>query len=99
MDLKDILKQAEGFQSKLRGLEEELTGLETIGESGGGMIEVRLNGKYEVVSLVISDQAQKEDKEVLAELVMAAMNNAVAKMHELRQKKQGAVLFGGSDNV
>jgi len=99
MDLKDILKQAEGFQSKLQGLEEELTALETIGEAGGGMIEVRLNGKYEIVSLTITDQAHKEDKEVLAELVMTAANNAVTKMHELRQEKQGALLLGGLDNV
>lgn len=101
MDLKDIFKQAQGLQGKLQDLEKELIASEVKGESGGGMVEVRLNGKYEVVSLIIEEQAYEEGREVLAELVAAAINNAVANMQEVRQKKQSEMLglFGDPTNV
>ena len=99
MDLKNLLKQAEGIQGKLQHLEQELLSLEASGESGGGMVQVRINGNYGMVSLDISDQAYDEGKDVLAELIVAAMSDAVNKMHGVRRKKQNELLGFFSGNV
>ena len=95
MDLKSLFKQAEGIQDRLRHLERDLLSLETAGESGGGMVQVRLDGNYGILSLDISDQAYDEGREVLAELIVAAMGDATDKMHEMRRKKQNELLGVG----
>lgn len=92
MDIKDILKQAEGVQAQLKEMEKELLRLEVSAESGGGMVKARINGKHELISLDISDQAYEEGKEILAELILAAINNATEKMQKTKQEKQQGLL-------
>ena len=92
MDIKEILKQAEGMQTQLKEIEEELLRLRVSAESGGGMVRATINGKGEIISLDISEQAYQEGREILAELVIAAVNNATEKMEEVRKDKQKNLL-------
>ena len=90
----DILKNAGKIQEQMGVFQERLGLLTATGSSGGGMAEVIMNGKMEVLSLQISPEAM-EDREMLQDLVMAAFNNALEKVRELIQKETMAMIPGG----
>ena len=86
-NLNELMKKAQEMQKKMQWVQHELTSTEITGESGGGMIKVIMNGRHDVKNIVITDEAMKEGKQVLGDLIAAATNDAVRKVEKLSQEK------------
>lgn len=92
----DIMKQAKQMQENMQKMQEELAAKEVVGESGAGMVSVTMNGRHDVKRVNIDDSVMGEDKEVLEDLLAAAVNDAVRKV-ESGNKSAMADLAGGLD--
>jgi len=84
--LSNILKQAQKMQEELQKTQEKLAREEVIGESGGGMVKVTMNGKHEVKRIEIVPSLMADEKEMLEDLVVAAVNAAVQRVGEKMQE-------------
>ena len=90
-----IMKQAQQMQTKMAELQEQLAELEISGSSGGGMVQVTMSGKGELRGVKIDPSlANPDDIEVLEDLIMAAANDAKAKV-EVRVQEEMQKLTGG----
>ncbi len=95
MDLMKMMKQAQEIQGRMQKMQEELADLEVEGQSGGGLVRVRLNGKLEVRSLKIDPSLIKaEEAEMLEDLVIAAFQDAKTKAEAAVQAKMQQVTGG-----
>ena len=93
--LGNIMKQAQAMQENLKKAQEELARVEVVGNSGGGMVKVTMTCRHDVKKVEIDDALMsEEDKEVLEDLVAAALNDAVRKVEQQTQEKM-AGLAGG----
>lgn len=92
--LGNIMKQAQKMQADLQKAQERLAKEEVTGESGGGLVKVTLNGKHEVRRVEIDDSLVGDDKDMLEDLVAAAMNDAVHKVAEKTQNSMSDVTSG-----
>ena len=91
----DILKQAQDMQKKMAKVQEELKERVVEFASGGGMVTAQANGAQELVSIKIKkDVVDPSDVGMLEDLVVAAVNGALKKAHELHQKELGKVTGG-----
>lgn len=90
-----VLKQLQQMQAKMAKVQEEL-GLKTVtGTAGGGVVEVVVNGHQKVLSVTVKPEVvDPADLEMLQDLVMAAVNEAMDKARELATKEMGAVTAG-----
>ena len=78
--LTDLMQQAQKMQADMQKAQEELARAEVRGESGAGLVSVVMNGRHDVVRVSIDDAVLREDKEVLEDLLAAAVNDAVRKV-------------------
>ncbi len=90
----NIMKQAQKMQADMQKAQEELAQLEVVGESGGGMTKVTMNGKHEVRRVEIDDSLMGDDKEMLEDLLAAACNDAVHKIEKMTKDRMGDVTSG-----
>jgi nucleoid-associated protein EbfC len=90
----DILKNAQKIQEQMGAFQEKLGGIKITGSAGGGMAEIDMNGKMEVLAVRISQEAV-EDREMLQDLVTAAFNNALEKIREEVNREMGGMIPGG----
>jgi len=90
----NLMKQAQKMQADLQKAQEELAKAEIQGESGGGMVKITMNGKHEIRRVEIDDSLMGDDKEMLEDLVAAAMNDAVHKL-EAHSKEQMSDVTAG----
>jgi DNA-binding YbaB/EbfC family protein len=93
-----LLKQARDVQKNIEKVQNELDELIIEADSGGGMIKVVVNGKQQVLELTIDPDAIKEDKELLEDLIISAINNGLSKSLEESQSRMNAVtgnMLGG----
>lgn len=81
-DLGDIMKQAQQMQEKMADLQSDLSNSEVIGESGAGLVKVTMTGRHDVKSVAIDASLMSEEKEMLEDLLAAAVNDAVRKVEE-----------------
>jgi nucleoid-associated protein EbfC len=91
----NMMKQAMQMQANLKKAQDEIAALEVTGESGGGMVKVTMNGKHEVKRVQIEPQVASEDREMLEDLVAAAVNDAVNKVDAASQARMATVLPPG----
>ena len=99
-DLNDIMKQAQQMQEKMQQAQKELQAKEVLGESGAGMVKVTMTGRHDVKGVEIDAALMSESKEMLEDLLAAAVNDAVRKVEESnRSAMTGAMsgLAGGVD--
>lgn len=95
MDLSSIMQQAREMHEKMNKVQNELANKTVSGSSGGGMVQVQATGKGELISITIEDVlVNSEEKEMLQDLVAAAVNDALRKSRELA-KQEMASLTGG----
>lgn len=99
MDLQQLLAAAQQMQDHLMSAQQELADTEVEGTSGGGLVKVRVNGQGELVDLTISPAAidpadPAETAQTIADLVLAAVNNAYRAVGELQQEKMGPLAAG-----
>jgi len=92
--LGNILKQAQKMQEELQKTQAKLAQEEVAGESGGGMVKVTMNGKYEVRRVEIDVSLMEDDKEMLEDLVAAAVNAAVQRVGEKMQENMAGLTSG-----
>jgi len=92
--LGNIMQQAQKMQEDMQKAQAELENLEVTGESGGGMVSILMTGKREVRKVSIDDALVGDDKEMLEDLVAAAINDAVRKVAKLKKEKMGDVTAG-----
>ena len=90
----DLMKQAQQMQEKLQKAQQEVANAVVTGESGAGLIKVVMNGRHDVKQVNIDDSLMSEDKEILEDLIAAAVNDAVRKIETASQEKM-AGLTGG----
>lgn len=92
--ISDLMKQAQNMQAELQKAQEEMAKAEVTGEAGAGMVSVVMNGRHDVIRVSIDDAVLSEDKEVLEDLLAAAVNDAVRKV-EARNKDAMSGLASG----
>ena len=92
--LGDIMKQAQQMQEKMQNLQEEIARSEVQGEAGAGLVKITMTGRHDVKRVSIDDSLFGEDKEVLEDLIAAAVNDAVRRV-EQNQKDKMAELTAG----
>jgi len=91
--LAGLMKKAQEMQKNLEKAQEEVAKLEVEGESGAGMVKVTMTGKHDIKKVSIDD-AVMDDKEMLEDLIAAAINDANRKVEEQSQSKMGSATAG-----
>lgn len=92
--LGDLMKQAQKMQTDMQQAQEELANAEVQGESGAGMVTVTMTGRHDVKRVSIDDAVLTEDKEVLEDLLAAAVNDAVRKVEAHNQQAMSGLTSG-----
>jgi len=93
-DLGKIMKQAQRMQEEMQKSQQRLAEEEVTGESGGGMVKVLMNGKHEVRRVEIDPSLMGDDKEMLEDLVAAAVNDAAHRVSEKMQESMSGLTAG-----
>jgi DNA-binding YbaB/EbfC family protein len=92
-NINDLMKQAQAVQANVQKVQAEIAALEVLGEAGGGMVKVTMNGRHEVKRVQI-EPTIAEDREMLEDLIAAAVNDAVRKVEARTQEKMASVMAG-----
>jgi DNA-binding YbaB/EbfC family protein len=92
--LGNILKQAQKMQEELQRTQERLAREEVVGESGGGLVKVTMNGRHEVARVAIDPSLLEDDRDMLEDLVAAAFNAAAKKVGERMQESMSGLASG-----
>lgn len=93
----DILRQAQAMQQEMLAVQESLKTKELEASVGGGAVVARVNGQKELLSVALSDEIIKEaqeDKEMLQDLILSAVNEAMRQAEELSEKEMEKVTGG-----
>lgn len=94
-DMMGMMKKAKEMQEKMQAMQEEMANMETTGTSGGGLVTVVMSGQGTIVSIKIDPSLLKpEDVEILEDLIMAAHNEAKAKIETAMAEKTQAMTAG-----
>ena len=86
-NLGNLMKEAQKMQQRMQEAQEQLTQLIVKGKSGGGMIEIDMNGRHDVTKVKINRALLEEDVEMLEDLVAAAINDAVRQVEKVSKEK------------
>src|SRR5690554_7587181 len=89
-----LMKQAQQMQEKMQKMQEELANAEVTGQSGAGLVSVVMTGRHDVRRVTIDESLLTEDKEVLEDLIAAAVNDAVRKVEKNSQEKMAGMTAG-----
>ena len=95
--LGDLMKQAQQMQEKMQRLQEEIAQAEVTGEAGGGMVSITMTGRHDVKKVRIDDvllSGGADEKEMLEDLIAAAMNDAVRRAEKNQQEKMSELTAG-----
>jgi nucleoid-associated protein EbfC len=91
----NMMKQAQQLQANMQRAQAEIAALEVTGEAGGGMAKVTLTGKHEARRVSLDPSiVSSDDKEMLEDLIAAAINDAVQKLERATQEKMASVMGG-----
>ncbi len=92
----NLMKQAQKMQENMQKMQEEVAQLEVEGQSGGGMVKVVMTGRHDIKRVSIDDSLMGDDKDMLEDLIAAAVNDAVRQVEKSSQDKMSSVT-GGMD--
>ena len=92
--LGNLMKQAQEMQAKMQKAQEELANMEVTGESGAGMVTVVMTGRHDVRRVNIDPSLMGDDKEMLEDLVAAAVNDAVRKIEQSNKANMSDMTAG-----
>ena len=93
-ELGNIMKQAQRMQENMQKAQAELADMEATGQAGGGMVSVVMTGRHDVKRVNIDAGLMQEDKEMLEDLLAAAVNDAVRQIESRTQEKMASVTAG-----
>jgi DNA-binding YbaB/EbfC family protein len=89
-----LMKQAQQLQANMQKAQEELAHTEVTGEAGAGMVRVIMTGKHEVRRVSIDEKMLQDDKEMLEDLIAAAVNDAVNKIEAMMRERFSGMATG-----
>ncbi len=92
--LAGLMKQAQAMQDNMKRAQDELALMEVVGQSGAGLVKVTMTCKHDVKRVVIDPSLLAEDKDMLEDLVAAAMNDAVRRAEAVSTEKMGKLTAG-----
>jgi len=92
--LAGLMKQAQAMQDNMKKAQEAIAAMEVEGEAGGGLVRVTMTGRHDVRRVSIDASLLGEDKDMLEDLVAAAVNDAVRKVEAASQKKMAGMAAG-----
>lgn len=93
-DLNELMKQARQMQEQMQKAQEEIANMTVEGESGAGLVRVTMNGRHDVKAVTLADGLLDEDKEVVEDLIAAAVNDAVRKLEDKNKDAMGSMASG-----
>ena len=94
-----LMKQAQEMQDKMAKAQRELIDIEADGQAGGGMVSAIVNGNKEIISVSINDEVINDEKEILEDLVVAAINQALKNVNNKVEEKMSSVTGGMLGNM
>jgi len=89
-----LMKQAQQMQENMKKAQDELSNITVIGESGGGMVSVKMTCKHEIREIKIDDTLLADEKEMLEDLIIAAFNDALRRIEKKTQESMGGMASG-----
>jgi DNA-binding YbaB/EbfC family protein len=92
--LAGLMKQAQQMQENLKKAQEEIAALEVEGQAGAGMVKVTMTGRHDVKRVNIDPSLMGDDKDMLEDLIAAAINDAVRRVETVTQEKMGGLTSG-----
>jgi DNA-binding YbaB/EbfC family protein len=92
--LAGLMKQAQTMQENMKQAQEAIAAMEVEGEAGGGMVKIVMTGRHDVKRVTIAPALLSEDKDMLEDLVAAALNDAVRKVEAASQQTMAALTAG-----
>ncbi|MBA2653365.1 MAG: YbaB/EbfC family nucleoid-associated protein [Tatlockia sp.] len=93
-NLGNLMKEAQKMQQRMQEAQEQLSKLIVEGESGGGMVKIKMNGRHDVTQVKIAASLMEEDVEMMEDLVAAAVNDAVRKVEKVSKEKISQLTAG-----
>ncbi|MEM9100693.1 MAG: YbaB/EbfC family nucleoid-associated protein [Pseudomonadota bacterium] len=87
--LGNMMKQAQELQDKIQKMQDDLAGAEVEGQSGAGLVKLTMNGKHEVLNVSLDNSLMSEPKEIVEDLVAAAVNDAVQRIEAKKAEATG----------
>ena len=93
-NISKLLKQAQEMQQKLEQVQSQLSDIIIEADAGGGMVSVKVNGNQEILELNIDEEALNEDKELLEDLIISALNKGISKAKSDSQDKMNSITGG-----
>ncbi len=93
-NLSNLMKEAQKMQQRMQEAQQQLTELIVTGESGGGMVTIKMNGQHDVTQVQINHRLVEEDVDMLEDLVAAAINDAVRKIEKVSKEKISQLTAG-----
>ncbi len=90
----NMMKQAQQMQANMQKMQEEVANMEITGQSGGGMVSVVMTGKHDIKRVSIDDSLMADDKEMLEDLIAAAVNDAVRQVEKETQERFSGMTAG-----
>lgn len=93
-NLGNLMKEAQKMQQKMQEAQDQLGKLCVNGKSGGGMVDIEMNGRHDVIKVKISPSLMEEDVEMIEDLVAAAFNDAVRKVEKASREKISQLTAG-----
>ena len=91
----NLMKQAQQMQANMEKAQQELANLEITGQAGGGMVTIVMTGKHDVKRVSIEDALFNDDKDMLEDLIAAAVNDAVRQIEKTSQDNMSGMLPPG----
>jgi len=91
-----LMKQAQAMQDNMKKMQEEVARMEVEGQAGGGMVKVTMTGRHDIKRVNIDDSLMGDDKDMLEDLIAAAVNDAVRQVEKATSDKMSGVT-GGMD--
>ncbi|MBQ0753686.1 MAG: YbaB/EbfC family nucleoid-associated protein [Gammaproteobacteria bacterium] len=95
-DMNNLLQQAQAMQEKMKKMQDEVAKAEVSGVAGAGLVKITMNGRHDVRAVEIDASLMQEDKEILEDLIAAAVNDAVRKVEKHQQDNMGDLTSGMS---
>jgi DNA-binding YbaB/EbfC family protein len=90
----NLMRQAQQLQENMQKAQAEIAGMEVTGESGGGMVKVTINGRHEARRVQIDPTVPLDDREMVEDLVAAAINDATRRLESATQEKMSGLVGG-----
>lgn len=92
--LGNLMKQAQRMQAEAQKAQEEIANMEVEGQAGGGLVKIVMTGSHEARRVSIDESLLEDDKDMLEDLIAAAINDAAQKVQKTTQEKMGSLTSG-----